>query len=196
MIFGSLLGLPFGLSEFLYVPEYWNPPSLFNLIEKIGFGIESLSFGFFVAGICSVIYEVIDRKKTVKIKSSHKSHIVPYVIIIFMYIILEFVFSTKTIYNLIIALLIGAIIIAFRRKDLIMQIITSGIIFAFLYFFLFTIFNKLFPAFVSLIYSLENFWGISILEVPLEEIVFAFSVGACWSTLFEYIRGYRTRSLI
>ncbi|PLX21276.1 hypothetical protein C0584_03055 [Candidatus Parcubacteria bacterium] len=26
IVFGSFLGAPFGISEFLYVPEYWTPP--------------------------------------------------------------------------------------------------------------------------------------------------------------------------
>ena len=35
---------------------------LFNLIDKIGFGIESIIFSFFVGGVAGVSYEVIARK--------------------------------------------------------------------------------------------------------------------------------------
>jgi hypothetical protein len=28
------------------IPEYWNPPSLFDLAQRTGFDIESLIFGF------------------------------------------------------------------------------------------------------------------------------------------------------
>lgn len=80
----------------------------------------------------------------------------------------------------------------FRRSDLIKQIIVSGLFFSLVYFSLFYIFNQLFPTYINDIYSLENFWGISVLGVPIEEIMFAFTVGACWSTFFEFIKGYRT----
>ena len=33
----SLITMPFGLTEPLFVPEYWFPPSLFNLAIKTGF---------------------------------------------------------------------------------------------------------------------------------------------------------------
>ena len=36
----------FALTEPLFVPEYWNPPSLFELAQKTGFDIESFIFSF------------------------------------------------------------------------------------------------------------------------------------------------------
>jgi len=51
MLWASILTAPFGLTEPLFVPEYWNPPSLFNLAAKTGFDIESLIFCFAVGGI-------------------------------------------------------------------------------------------------------------------------------------------------
>ena len=38
----SLITAPFGLTEPLFVPEYWYPPTLFNMAEKTGFDIESI----------------------------------------------------------------------------------------------------------------------------------------------------------
>ena len=51
-----------GLTEPLFVPEYWSPPSLFDLALRFGFDIESLIFAFAVGGI--------DRKST-RLNSSH-----------------------------------------------------------------------------------------------------------------------------
>jgi len=195
MLFGSILGAPFGLSEFLFVPEYWSPPSLFNLIDRIGFGIESILFGFFVAGISAVIFEVIRRKKVIKIKSDHTKHFMPYAVLIFLYLFLEILLPLKSIYNLTISLLVTSAMIAFRRKDLFVQILASGAFFSVLYFLLFLVFNQIFPSYITEIYSLNNFLGISILGVPIEEIFFAFAIGACWSTFFEFINGYRTASI-
>ena len=39
MRWASLFTMPFGFTEPLFVPEYWNPPSLFNLAQSTGFDI-------------------------------------------------------------------------------------------------------------------------------------------------------------
>jgi hypothetical protein len=36
----SVFTMPFGLTEPLFVPKYWNPPSLFDLARRTGFDIE------------------------------------------------------------------------------------------------------------------------------------------------------------
>src|SRR3989344_2374466 len=48
-----------GLTEPLFVPEYWSPPSLFNLALTTGFDIESLIFSFGIGGSAGVLYESI-----------------------------------------------------------------------------------------------------------------------------------------
>src|SRR3989344_722195 len=48
-----------GLTEPLFVTEYWNPPSLFDLAQRTGFDIESFIFSFGIGGIAFVIYEFI-----------------------------------------------------------------------------------------------------------------------------------------
>ena len=59
MLWISLFTMPFGLTEPLFVPEYWSPPSLFNLALTTGFDIESLIFCFGIGGVGVVLYNVI-----------------------------------------------------------------------------------------------------------------------------------------
>lgn len=195
MIFGSILALPFGFSEYLWVPEYWNPPSLFNLISNYGIGIESFMFAFACGGMAAVVYEVVARKKTVKMRLQYKYLFGPYIFIAVIFILLEFMLPDRTVYNAMAVLLMEAVIIGVKRKDLISQIIFGGIFFAIIYFLLFAIFSKLFPGYVSIAYNLEYIWGVIVLGVPLEEIVGSFTLGAVWSSFYEYIRGYRTRDV-
>jgi hypothetical protein len=195
MVFGSLLGLPFGFTEFMFVPEYWNPSSIFNLIGHIGFGFESLLFGFFVGGIASVIYEVINNDKVVKLKRDHRIHLFPYLLTFSLFFWFEFLFPDKSIYNLSVALILGAGVIFYLRKDLRVVIVSSGVFFVVVYFLLFKIFDTLIPNYISNIYTLENFLGINIWNIPIEEFMFAFSVGACWSTFYEYIEGYKIKKI-
>ena len=53
----SLATMLFGLTEPIFVAEYWNPPSLFELAQRTGFDIESLVFSFALGGIGTVLYD-------------------------------------------------------------------------------------------------------------------------------------------
>src|SRR5581483_12096076 len=48
-----------GLTEPLFVPEYWNPPTLGDLARTTGFDLESLLFSFAIGGIVFAAYHVI-----------------------------------------------------------------------------------------------------------------------------------------
>src|SRR3989338_10389481 len=73
MLWASILTAPFGLTEPLFVPEYWNPPSLFNLAAKTGFDIESIIFCFSIGGIGVILYEFFFKVKHQEI-SKHEKH--------------------------------------------------------------------------------------------------------------------------
>jgi hypothetical protein len=190
-IFGSLLALPFGFSEILFVPEYWNPPSIFNLIGRFGFGFEDFLLSFVVGGITAIVYEVVSGSKIRKYKS--KLHgLLPYLLFAGLLLIFEVLLPYKTIYNLYLAFFVSGLYVAYSRPDLIKQMVVSGFVFGLLYFLFFLFFNFLFPNFITSVYTLNHFWGINILNVPLEEILLAFFSGSFWSVLYEYIKSYRT----
>jgi len=46
----SLVTMPFGLTEPLFVPSYWNPPTLFDLAQRTRFDVKSLIFCFAIGG--------------------------------------------------------------------------------------------------------------------------------------------------
>ena len=55
----SLVTALLGFTEPIYVPVYWNPPSLFELAQRTGFDIESLIFTFAIGGIGSAPPDII-----------------------------------------------------------------------------------------------------------------------------------------
>ena len=86
MIWASLVGLPFGVIEIFFVPHYWNPESLFDLMRQYGFGLEGFLYSFSVAGIAAVAYEFLEKKKTVKIKKDKKYHLAPFVLFLIVFL--------------------------------------------------------------------------------------------------------------
>ena len=59
MLRASVPTAAFGLTEPVFVPAYWNPPSLFDLAQRTGFDIESLIFCFAMGGIGAAGYRAI-----------------------------------------------------------------------------------------------------------------------------------------
>src|SRR5512138_2983802 len=59
MLMVSFWTMFLGLTEPLFVPAYWNPPSLFNLAQTTGFDIESLFFSFGIGGLSFALYMAI-----------------------------------------------------------------------------------------------------------------------------------------
>jgi hypothetical protein len=69
----SLFTAPFGLTEPVFVPEYWNPPSLFDLAQTTGFDLESIIFCFAIGGVGAVLYNTITGRKPVPVEL-HEKH--------------------------------------------------------------------------------------------------------------------------
>src|SRR6516165_6513605 len=63
MVWTSVLTMPFGLTEPIFVPQYWNPPSLFDLAQRTGFDIESLIFSFAIGGVGAILYNILTRRE-------------------------------------------------------------------------------------------------------------------------------------
>ncbi len=189
---GTLISAPLALTSLLYVPQYWSPPSLFNLDQRIRVGIEDVLWAAAVGGIASVVGEILLREGLAEIRRlPRKRHYTPFVFIVVIFIALEFWHPGKTMYNTIISFAIGALALAYFRRDLVPLMLTSAVSFTLLYFFLFLCLLLLYPDFVQRYYNLPNLLGIYILGVPIEELLFAATGGAIWSVVYEYVHGYR-----
>ncbi len=189
---GTLIAAPMALTSLLFVPQYWTPPSLFNLDQKIRVGIEDVLWAAAVGGIASVVAEILLKERLSAIrKAARKRHFAPFVVVVVVFIALEFWHPGKTIYNTIIAFAVGALVIAYLRSDLLPTMLTGALSFTILYFALFLIFLCLYPGFIQRYYNIPNLLGIYVVGVPVEELLFAGTGGAIWSVAYEYVQGYR-----
>ena len=50
-----------GLTEPVFVPDYWNPFTMLDLAHRTGFDLESLLFSFSIGGIVFAAYAVLFR---------------------------------------------------------------------------------------------------------------------------------------
>ncbi len=196
MILVSLLTMPFGLTEPLFVPKYWNPPSLFDLAANIGFDIESLIFSFAIGGIGAVLYELIFGARHQKIdnkemhRKKHKFHLFALISAPIVFIFLFFLTNLNPIYSTSIAMFIGGISALYCRPDLKKKIWVGGFLFFGLYFLFFLSFNLVYPDFIEKVWNLAAISGILVIGVPIEELIFAFTFGMLWSSYYEHIGWY------
>jgi len=189
---GTLIAAPMALTSLLFVPQYWTPPSLFDLDQRIRVGIEDFLWAAAVGGIASVVGELFLRERLALMRRSRrKRHYVPFVFVAILFGALEFWHCDRTMINTIISFAAGALVLGYLRRDLVPLMVTSAVDFTALYFVLFLCVLLLYPEFVRRYYNLPNLVGICILGVPIEELLFAATGGAIWSVAYEYVHGYR-----
>src|SRR3989338_6607436 len=161
MLWTSLFTMPFGLTEPLFVPLYWSPPSLFDLASKTGFDIESLIFSFAIGGLGAVLYESAFKTRHQKMDKHemhnrrHNFHLLALTSPAIIFIPLMLFTRINPIYSAIIAMFTGGVAAMLCRPDLKKKILMGGLIFFVLYFIFFILFNLIYPGLVLEIWNLS-----------------------------------------
>lgn len=187
----SLFMMPFGLTEPLFVPEYWNPPSLFDLAQRTGFDIESLIFSFAIGGIGAVLYNLVTGRQLQKI-SAHERHdprhrfhkialVLPFVLFPLLYFL-----PWNPIYAGIAAMAAGAAATVLCRPDLARNIFIGGALFLGLYTVFLVGLEWTASGYIERVWNLEALSGVTVYGLPLEELLFGFGFGLFWSGLYEH----------
>lgn len=198
MLWVSALTAPFGLTEPIFVPEYWSPPSLFNLARETGFDIESLIFCFAIGGIGSVLYGALTDFRYKKMErremehSRHRWHWLALKTPVLVFLVLFFFTDMNPIYPGIIAMFSGGIAATLCRPDLTRNVWIGGALFGALYFVFFLSINLIYPDFLHNVWNMEALTGFHLIGVPLEEILFGFTFGMMWSGVYEHLLWYKT----
>ncbi len=191
MLWASLFTTPFGLSEPLFVPEYWSPPSLFDLARQTGFDIESLIFCFGIGGIGAVLYNLLTglrrghmpggERQSPQHWLHHWALVAPFIAFPFLYL-----FRWNPIYPSIIAMGLGAIATMACRPDLIGKTWIGSVLFVGYYaLFLFGL-DWTAPGYISRVWNLDALSGRSAAGIPIEELLFAAAFGAYWAGVYEH----------
>lgn len=191
MLWASAFTAPFGLTEPFFVPEYWNPPSLFDLAARTGFDIESLIFSFGIGGVGAVLVNVLRRSKTIPMDERerhdprHRYHR-PILVSPFVIFALLFWLPWNPIYPGIAAMLLGALLSAWCRPDLARSIVTGGLVFVVYYAVFLMALETSASGYIDRVWNFENLTGISLWVFPLEELLFAMAFGSYWAAVYEH----------
>ena len=191
MIWASVFTMPFGLTEPLFVPEYWSPPSLFDLAQRTGFDIESLIFCFGIGGIGAVLYNLLTRRRLQpttfeeRRHSRHRFHLwalaAPFLSFPVLYVL-----AWNPIYPAILAMVIGAIATVVCRPDLGRKTWVGGLLFLSYYVIFLLGLEWTAPGYIARVWNLAALSGLNLFGMPVEELLFAMAFGAYWSGVYEH----------
>lgn len=191
MLWASLFTTPLGLTEPLFVPEYWNPPSLFDLAQRTGFDLESLIFCFGIGGVSAVLYNIVfgTTPKPVsdheKVHPRHQYHrwtlAAPF--ILFAMIVW---FPWNPIYPSLVAMFFGVAATLLCRPDLWKKTWFGGLLFLIYYVVFLQMLAVLAPGYIETVWNLERLSGIYVFNMPVEEPLFAIGFGLYWASVYEH----------
>ena len=193
MLTVSLWTSLFGLTEPIFVPAYWSPPSLFDLALRTGFDIESLIFAFGVGGIGVVIYEALFKTKHAPLsvgerhQHRHRAHLVALLSAPAIFALFYAFSGLNPMYSVLIALVGSGLITWYCRPDLKKKMLVSALLFFGMYFVYFLTLIAMYPGYVEQVWNLKDLSGILIVGIPLEELLFALGGGFFWSSVNEHL---------
>ncbi len=192
MLWASVLTTPFGLTEPLFVPRYWHPPSLFDLAHRTSFDLESLIFCFGIGGVGAVLYNIVTHRELVPVpmrerhRPHHRYHGALLALPVAAFPVLCLL-PWNPIYAAIAAMTMGAAATAVCRPDLKFKTLVGGVLFAAYYAIFMLLLETSAPGYIERVWNLPALTGILILGIPLEELLFGFAFGTYWSGIYEHL---------
>ncbi|MBT8247947.1 MAG: hypothetical protein KJN73_09015, partial [Acidimicrobiia bacterium] len=172
MLWASLFTTPFGLTEPLFVPEYWDPPSLFDLAQRTGFDIESLIFCFGIGGVGAVLFNVITQRLPQAVSDEqrhgqrHRFHRLALAAPFLIFPVLYFL-PWNPIYPSIVAMIVGAVATVLCRPDLKVATVAGAAVFLAYYVVFLVGLEVTAPNYIERVWNLDALTGVRLLELPL-----------------------------
>ncbi|MFA6252889.1 MAG: lycopene cyclase domain-containing protein [Patescibacteria group bacterium] len=186
ILVSSFLAAPLGISECLFIPEYWIPQ-----FKTIPLGqelfLESILFCFFLGGVSAVAYQIFFQKNLFQCKKIN-----PFLTLLAPVLFLSYFFRPfdfNLMYYVCLSMLIGAFIAMIyagaEAKKIIYAAIVSTLIYSIFYYFLWYTYPEL-----SASYQFNNLSGILLAGIPVEEFLWIFSFSLYWAPIYEIWRKY------
>jgi hypothetical protein len=164
------------------VPSYWRPIYLVHISYKgWDFGLEDFLITFAVAGISAGIFESIALRKGFtelpRVTGIVLLRIFAFCVLGFLLmVLLVLVLGLTPIHALLLTVLIPSSLILYRTPKIIPLVLPVSVIFGLLFWlFYIIIMLPLFPGLIQALWNLDATFGIFLLGIPIEEMLWAFT---------------------
>ena len=187
----SLATAAFGLTEPIFVPAYWLPPSLFDLAQRTRFDIESVIFSFAIGGIGVVLYNALARTHLAPVPAAkqseplHRFHRIALLVPAVTFVPLALL-PWNVIYAVVVALMLGSAASVICRPSLVKKTLTGGALFLGLYAVFMVGLVWFAPGYIAQVWNLPALSGVLVYDIPIEEFLFGATFGLYWSGVYEH----------
>lgn len=195
------LGIVFGVagvfSELIFIVDWWQPPT----ITGTRIGVEDFLIGFFMGGVLGVVYEILGKKRLVKLSRKESSldafpHWLSLGVFSVVFFLSFYLFNVHSFYASLIAFSIFVLYIVSVRRDLIRNSLASGALSVFIGTVVYFLLDFLFPNFIIKFWYLPDLWFSKIiLGIPLAEYIWYFFAGTFIGPLYEYLKYKKLRNV-
>jgi len=187
----AFCSIPFAFTEHFFYPSYWEPVFLFDLADKIGFGIEDLLFVIGLSAFTSTAYAFFFGVRYCMINEFNLLSVIfkglTVLVSAFLLIVLVVLLNIEMIYGSFGIMLGISCFIFIARKDLLIPGLIGGMLSTTVYSFLCLCLNALFPSIFKLTWHTDQFLNVFIMGIPLEELIYGFSSGVIATAFYPYV---------
>lgn len=186
ILIAAILSIPAAASEILFIPEYWSPLRLTDFV----IGVEDIIFSFSTGGIAWIIVCLIFGNK-ISYSINSTRIFFRYSALVMLGLTMLFITHNYVKWGVMNEALLGIGFVGFillikTRFRLINVAAVGSSLLAVYYFINLLITFTIFPEFASC-WNANNLWAIFVFRIPLEEIAWAFALGAVWPLAMAYV---------
>lgn len=181
IIWTSLIFVPAGpVGEYWNLMDYWHPHYLISIaIGKWRFGVEDIILSFALAGVSAGIFESVALRRGFselsRVTSRTLLKMLGWGSVGFLLMTLfSYALPLISIHALLLAITITSFLMISKRKEIFPLILPLAAIFGFIYWCFYVFFGiPLFPGAIEALWDLDATWGIMLMGVPVEELLWA-----------------------
>lgn len=182
----------FGLTAPLFVPEYWNPPKSLRTGSMDRFRYRERGVLVRDRRDRHGGYDVLTRRRTEPLpveehgRSRHRWHRAALAAPVLVFLAL-YGLPWNSIYPAVFALAAGAIARAFCRPDLASKTVVGGGVLLGYYAAFMVALVEFAPGYIESVWNLPKLISVRPLGIPLEELIFGFTFGMYWTSVYEHL---------
>lgn len=186
----ALLSVPFAFTEWMFYPDYWEPRVLFDLVNLIGFGIEDVLFVTSL-GIFSSSAWVWAAKLHLQPgdPTDFGRRTVFLLAVCFTLVFTALLAGIPMIWAAPAIMTFIAGFMCLKRPDLIGHCLKGGTLVCAVYTVICIALALIIPDVFDLNWKTEKFSNITILNIPLEEYLYAWTTGAMATIFYPFVTG-------
>lgn len=194
----ALVAIPFAFTEPLFYPDYWEPPFLFDLGARIGFGIEDILFVVALAAVTSTAWPLVSGQRFQPIDDDFSGRDIALRIAIVLGVCFSMVAAlviadVAMIYGAAIIMTVLGIVICLLRPDLWVPSLAGAAYTTVVYTAICLLLALLVPDVFTEHWNTDEFLDLYVLGIPLEELIYACTAGFVGASFYPFVTHRRFR---